>query len=252
MAKLPAVRFILAYLLSTAVAAGGVLTQAGDAAFMHHLAAALGADVAVLWIPTLDPCDEPWFGVACNGAGRVTSITVRGLRLNGSLPSDMCVLAWLETLDVSHNLISGALPGIWPTRLNTLRLDNNLFTEVPIQCFVDLRELLFFSASNNWLLRPWELPHRQLRRITNLSTFDVNNAGLVGGVAHFLGDEGDGAFPLLGRVSLARNKLSGSLPEKFGTQKLDELDLSHNGLSGPITSVAGLVNMRMLHMNSNN
>ncbi|KAL6637098.1 hypothetical protein ACP70R_024670 [Stipagrostis hirtigluma subsp. patula] len=251
MERLAAAPFILAYLLSTAVAAGGVVTHAGDAADMYRLAAALGADRALMWAAPFDPCGEPWIGVLCDDVGRVTSIRAKGVGLNGSLPSDLGPLSELVYLDVGHRL-AGALPRIRLPRLETLRLDGNRFTEVPRGFFVGLRALRFFSASNNTSLKEWELPRHDLRRLTNLTTFDVNNACLIGSVAHFLGgDDDDGAFPILARVSLANNMLSGSLPEKFGTEKLEYLDLSHNRLSGPIKSVAALVNMVQLRMNGN-
>lgn len=248
MAKL-VVPLITACLLFASVAAG-VVTHAGEALVMHRLASATGADGALNWSAGSDPC--AWLGVTCNDLGRVYNISVNGVGLNGSLPSDLGGFSSLLTLDVRSNRLTGPLPRLWSVPLlSTLRLDNNSFTEVPRGFFSSVRALRHFSASNNTRLQEWELPRYVLRRLTRLVSFEVDNAGVTGTVVDFLGDNGDGAFSLLERISMANNDLSGPIPDKFASQRLQYLDLHQNHLSGPITSLCNLVSLVELRVDGN-
>ena len=70
-----------------------------------------GWDVNTNW-PTVDagvtPCD--WFGVTCNG-GHVTSLLLASNRLSGTVPQALGALGQLVELDLSDNLLVGAVPG---------------------------------------------------------------------------------------------------------------------------------------------
>ncbi|KAK3149654.1 hypothetical protein QOZ80_3AG0220470 [Eleusine coracana subsp. coracana] len=191
MGNLAGVVVYLVLSLSAWVAAGGVATNASDALSMHALATATGADRVFNWAAGSDPCRDHWYGVSCDDLGRVVKIHVEGVILHGTLPRELPLSA-LKQLGFVRTRLAGSLP-VLPLLplLKTLKLDGNLFTVMPPGFFNGFSSLRYFSASENPVLRDWELPS-ELRRLTDLTSFNADNAGVNGTVASFLGVGGDG------------------------------------------------------------
>jgi hypothetical protein len=66
-----------------------------------------------------------WTGITCNSGGRVTGLSLPNYGLQGELPP--ALPETLEELDLSGNLLRGALPAAWGlhSNLSLLRLENN-------------------------------------------------------------------------------------------------------------------------------
>lgn len=60
---------------------------------------------------TADPCDNKWFGIACelSGLATVTNVTLPSNNLVGTLPSSLENLFNLQNVSLSDNLLSGSL-----------------------------------------------------------------------------------------------------------------------------------------------
>ena len=100
------------------------------------------------WEAAADPCT--WFGVTC-ASGHVTQLALGSNNLSGSTAgiSSLGGLANLQTLDLSHNQLSGAIPSVsGATALQSLNFSNNQLTgSVP-----DLpASLTYLNVSSNLL-----------------------------------------------------------------------------------------------------
>jgi len=130
----------------------------------------------------------------------------------------------LEVLDVTHNSLTGRIPGVLGglSRLETLYLsDNEFFGAIPTT-IGSLKNLTTIVASNNALNRqfPW-------------GSFDASNT--------------------LTELIFSGNSLTGSLPKEMGTfTSLEVLDFGHNLLSGRIDpSIARDIPLRILRLSRN-
>lgn len=79
-----------------------------------------------------DPCDvsRVWNGLTCNADGNITSMSMGGVGLIGSLPSELGRLQYLEYLSLPSNQLNGSIP--WEigslTMLTNLVLKLNIMT----------------------------------------------------------------------------------------------------------------------------
>lgn len=176
------------------------------------------------------PCS--WAGVTCGGAAgddttasRVVGLSLRGSRLAGSIPSDMGMLRYLRTLDLSNNSLNGTLPDtlFGAAELRVLDLSDNR-VEGPIPPAVGmLGNLQQLNLSNNALTG--SLP-ANLTALPNLTVVSLKNNYLTGYLP--------GGFHRVEVLDLSSNLINGSLPEDFGGEGLQYLNVSHNQLSGEI------------------
>ncbi|XP_074294298.1 serine/threonine-protein kinase BRI1-like 2 [Silene latifolia] len=153
--------------------------------------------------------------------------------LTGSLAKDFLGSSntnKLQVLDLSLNLISGALPFIdlsanisSCTSLQTLNLSINQFSgRVPAH----------------------------LGSLASLQILDLSHNYLIGGIP---GEVGQACGTLL-ELHLAYNNLTGPVPETLSSCKwVQTLDLSHNNLSGVLTGqmFQGLESLQVLAMSNN-
>nr|XP_020157287.1 receptor-like kinase TMK3 [Aegilops tauschii subsp. strangulata] len=195
------------------------VTSSEDAAYMHLLAAATGADGTLGCKAGADPCDGGWAGVRCE-LGRVTGISVRAKGLAGSVPDAANgSLSVLEDLDFGNNNITGRFPLLLLPRLTYLWLDGNVFTSMPET---------FFSGMP--LLQVLNEPHQQ----------PTSNAGIVGSLDGIFTNTTAGfPFPSLDAVCFAGNRMVGTPPDMRGGV-ITKLDLSSNLFSGPISFITGV------------
>ncbi|PKU73485.1 receptor protein kinase TMK1 [Dendrobium catenatum] len=261
---------IFSVLLSTLLLRSAAQTDAGDVAAMHALSLSLGADRALGWSQSSDPCS--WSRVTCSN-GRIVAIQIGNQSLAGTIPKDIANLTALTRLELQFNEISGDLPSLSSlTSLQTLLLHNNLFSSIPASFFSGLTSLTGVYLDNN-PFKPWQIP-ASLRDAGGLVNFSANSANVSGSVPEFLAT----AFPSLNHLALAFNLLSGTVPSAFGGSSvrsfwlnnqrggaslsggiaflqsmtgLEELWLHSNSFSGPLPDFSGLVNLRDLELRDN-
>ena len=137
-----------------------------------------------------------------------------------------------ELVDLSHNLISGALPTAVPLAtqraLWTLNLDDNLLTNTIPSVLHDLQELNELHLGNNLLSGriPIDLP----AMLDNVFFLDLSHNSLTGPIPSEFGL----MDPLFGSL-LGSNILTGKLPTELGALDwCSELDFSNNRLTGTI------------------
>ncbi|KAG6475245.1 receptor protein kinase TMK1-like [Zingiber officinale] len=223
-------------------------TDPGDLAAMQALASALGADRALSWSPSSDPCSS-WSGVVCSGV-RVTAIQVGNKSLAGSLPPDVRNLTHLVRLELQQNRLSGKLPSLAGlSSLQFLLLHSNLFSSIPDDFFSGLSSLQAAFLDDN-PFSPWNLP-ASLGDAVALVNFSANTANVTGSLPDFFAT----SFPGLDHLGLAYNLLSGPVPAAFVGAPLRSLWLNNQQgsvrLSGGIAFIENMIALEVLWLQSN-
>ncbi|XP_052169556.1 probable inactive receptor kinase At5g16590 isoform X1 [Oryza glaberrima] len=112
-----------------------------------------GRDLHSNW--TGPPCHggrSRWYGVACDGDGRVVGVQLDGAQLTGALPAGaLAGVARLETLSLRDNAIHGALPRLDAlARLRVVDLSSNRFSgPIPRGYAAALGELTRLELQDN-------------------------------------------------------------------------------------------------------
>lgn len=172
--------------------------------------------------------------------------------LSGNVPNGVHTLPNLKELYLQGNQFSGSIPSDIGQCTHLIRVDlsNNLFTgEIPTS-FDNLISLIFLSLANNAL--SGDFP-QWIGSLTNLEHLDMSSNGLTGVLPNSVVDLKSLQFlslsnnKLIGNLptsmvnftglrtlQLRRNLFNGSIPEGLFSMGLEELDLSGNGLVGPI------------------
>lgn len=167
-------------------------------------------------------CD--WVGVSCNRHGRVATLSLPGMGLNGTLPPQIGNLSFLVQLDLSGNIFHGNLPSELGQlhRLRSINLQRNFFSgAIP-------EELGFLSRLQRLSMRRNQLSGPVPEAIFNISS--------------------------LKRLNISENRLSGSLPRDVCRHlgQLEEFDLSFNNLSGKIpASLSQCTALQILGLSNN-
>ena len=164
-----------------------------------------------------------WYGVTTDESGRVIELDLWQNNLNGTIPSELGDLTFLNTLNLFDNQLRGEIPPELGnlTSLVVLNLSQNeLRGTIPID-LGKLTILVILNLSDNQL--SGKIPP-DLNRLTYL-------AGLY----------------------LSQNELQGTIPSEFGgLSNLEELHLWDNHLRGTIPSELGdLANLTKLHLGTN-
>ncbi|KAL3503662.1 hypothetical protein ACH5RR_038111 [Cinchona calisaya] len=215
-------------------------------------------DALQSWDPSdRSPCN--WVGIQCNSNGQVVEIILKSVDLQGSLPSNLQSLKFLNTLvlasanltgtipkefgdyldltfiDVSDNSISGEIPVeiCKLSKLQTLSLHTN-FLEGSIPSQVgNLSSLKFLTLYDNQL--SGEIP-TSIGKLRNLEVFRAGgNQNLKGQLPSEIGNCSN-----LVMLGIAETSISGTLPSSIGMLKrIQTIAIYTSLLSGPIPEEIG-------------
>ena len=80
------------------------------------------------WLTGCSPCG--WYGVSCDGNGRVKKVDLRFNNLQGTIPASLSALVVLQELSLQNNLLSGSVPSALAnlSDLKILNLGQNQFS----------------------------------------------------------------------------------------------------------------------------
>ncbi|SFC71167.1 FG-GAP-like repeat-containing protein [Spirosoma endophyticum] len=135
------------------------------------------------WLSGCSPCG--WYGVTCDGNGRVTGLNLINNNLVGTLPTSLSALTSLKSLELGANALTGGiLSGIGSlTALQTLNLSRTqLGGTIPAS----------------------------LGQLTQLQNLLLNESALTGTLPASLGN-----LPQLQNLQLYTNQLSGCFPGNY-------------------------------------
>ncbi|KAF7145086.1 hypothetical protein RHSIM_Rhsim04G0167700 [Rhododendron simsii] len=179
--------------------------------------------------------------------GRLSSLEILNMSSNhfsGPLPQELSSLSNLQTLILDHNNFTGRIPA-WLVSLPllaVLSLDNNSLSGLIPFSFTRMENLRVLSLSMNRL--SGEVP--DLQNLTNLQVLDVGY--------NELGPH----FPKLLHTNLLilvlrKNKFSFGIPEEISScYRLQQLDISFNGLTGPfLAQLLSLPSLSYLDISDN-
>ena len=164
-----------------------------------------------------------WYGVITDENDRVIELDLSDNELNGTIPSELGHLAYLEGLYLSENQLSGSIPSAISVLSNLIEL--NLWT--------------------NELTGP--IPP-ELGRLANLEMLHLGKNELSGTIPPELGN-----LTHLEGLGLFSNKLTGVIPAELGDlTNLEWLSLTENQFSGPIPpTLDKLTNLKALYLGQN-
>ncbi|KAK4728180.1 hypothetical protein R3W88_021168 [Solanum pinnatisectum] len=217
---------LLMYLLD-ANASNISTDEAALLAFKAHITSDPNGMLSKNWTKGTHVCN--WIGISCSRRHqRVTSLDLNGLRLRGSITTEIGNLSFLSFLDIGNNSIHGKIPDElgYLRRLKYLSLSmNNLTGQIPASLGL-LRRLESLDLSENDLLGsvPSSICNVSSLKVINL-IYNALSGTLPNDICHNL--------PRLEGLHIARNQLSGQLPSNLDKCKeLTYLSLSYNQFTG--------------------
>jgi Leucine-rich repeat (LRR) protein len=184
------------------------------------------------WLPATNCCT--WSNVYCNDAGRIDSIYFISLNaISSTIPKSLGNLTELEVIQLQ------TLPGLYGTippsfsKLTELEIlfITNTSVSGPIPDSLSCTNLSALDLSNNKFSGPIPL---FLTKLANLRFIDLSGNSLSGTIPSGL-LHGTDRF-----LYLPRNKLTGEIPKDYGNEDINEIDLSHNGLTGDASFLFGI------------
>ena len=190
---------------------------------------------------------DSWHGVTTDRSGRVVELDLSENELNGTIPSELGSLTYLEELNLSQNQLSGTIPLELGSlnNLTTLSLfDNRLSGGIPSELGnLSNLELLALFENNLRGTIPSELAE-----LDNLRWLMLSGNQLSGSIPSELSK-----LTNLGWLYLSENRLSGTIPKELeNLTNLERLFLWGNQLSGTIPSELGnLTDLTMLALSDN-
>ncbi|KAI5570551.1 hypothetical protein BDE02_11G037200 [Populus trichocarpa] len=180
-------------------------TDPNDVTAMNSLFVSLQYPQLIGWVAMGgDPCSDAWQGVGCVFSN-ITSLTLNGLNLGGTLNNDFNKFTSIIDIDVSDNHIGGDIPLALPSTLRNLSFHNNqLIGGIP-DVFQQMTSLSNLDLSGNNLSD--QLPP-SMGTLSSLSTLHLQNNRLTG-TLNVLQD-----LPLE-YLNVENNLFSGPIPEKL-------------------------------------
>ncbi|VAH16181.1 unnamed protein product [Triticum turgidum subsp. durum] len=183
------------------------------------------------------------------GNGLFSMVSMSDNRFSGGLPPGLCKSApRLRFLALDNNHLTGDVPACYSNfkKLERFRVAGNrlagnlseiLGSQLPDLYYIDLSRNLFEG----------ELPERWAQ-FRSLSYLHLDVPGQISGTIA----PGYGAMAALRDLSLASNRLTGTIPPELGKLALLKLNLGHNMLSGRIPVTLGnIATMLLLDLSEN-
>ena len=188
-----------------------------------------------------------WYGVITDESDRVIDLDLSDNELNGTIPSELGHLIYLEYLYLSENQLSGTIPSALSVLSNLIELSlrsNELTGTIP----PELGRLANLEVLYLWDNELSGTIPTELGNLANLEELSLYSNELTGEIPAELGD-----LINLKLLSLTENRLSGPIPPKLDKlTNLKELYLGQNGFSGTIPPELGnLTNLEKLFLHSN-
>ena len=186
------------------------------------------------WLSSSPECE--WAGVTCNEFNFVTKLELFGQNIAGTLPTEIAVLPYLQSIALIYNNFTGTIPSEYGTikNLNNLELHINLLTGTIPDELWNAVEMIRFNVNENMLTGTVST---KIGRLSKLLGFFISDNMYTGTLPTEIGNAG-----LLTYMRFDSNSLSGNLPTWLGQcTQLKELWAQNNDWTGTIPSELGLL-----------
>ncbi|KAF3447723.1 hypothetical protein FNV43_RR08426 [Rhamnella rubrinervis] len=207
----------------------------------------------VRWNQSSDCCT--WEGISCE-QGRVTGLKLSNEWISGGINDNSTLfnLRYLQSLDLSYNLISSTIPSGIGNLINLRYLNfSHVFSGQIPQEISHLKKLLIFDLSDwsNYDDEVLEIPNLRMvvQNLTKLEELYLDGVN-VSAPGNEWGQALSSSLPNLRVLSLADCGLSGPIHHSLAKlQHLSVIDLSSNSLSSPVpTSFPYFSNLTSLRL----
>lgn len=177
------------------------------------------------WDSSTDYCSS-FYGIECDGAGRVTSIVLPNNNLKGVVPQSVFQLQSLRKLTLSRNAIKLTFEGIsFAEKLIELALDDTIIDS--LQGISNSVNLQILNVADNDL--EGNIP-ADIYKTTTLKTVDLGHNSFSGKLNNLVG-----GLRSLESLILYHNQFTGTIPASIGNLvNLEVLNLAENNFEGTI------------------
>ncbi|WVZ13228.1 hypothetical protein V8G54_017758 [Vigna mungo] len=189
-----------------------------------------------------------WQGVSCDAnREHVVGLVFSGMNLSGTVPDNTIgKLGKLQTLDLSHNKITGLPSDFWSlSSLTNLNLSSNHISSSLTSNIGNFGLLESIDLSSNNFSE--EIPET-VCSLLNLRVLKLNHNRFAHNIPY-----GILKCQSLVSIDLSSNQLNGTLPEGFGASfpKLRILNLAGNNFNGRVSDISGLKSIANLNISGN-
>ncbi|KAL2335374.1 hypothetical protein Fmac_016587 [Flemingia macrophylla] len=176
-------------------------------------------------------------------------LKLRHNKIQGSIPTGLCNLVFLQVLDLSSNNITGEIPQCLShiTALSKKEFPRKIISYFPYTISFSWQENNFLADET---ILAWKGKEREYGKLLGLVTFvDLSSNNLAGEIPKSLT-----TLIALIALNLSRNNLTGFIPNNIGRmQMLETLDLSRNHLYGRMpSSFSNLSFLSYMNLSFNN
>ncbi|KAL3694635.1 hypothetical protein R1sor_008286 [Riccia sorocarpa] len=183
---------------------------------------------------------------SCIGSnlGSLQILDLSGNRFSGSIPTSFSRLTSLQNLNLNQNKLSGSIPSFIGDlkQLQFLSLANNSFSGPIPPAIGNLVQLNFLDLSVNLLTR---IPS-EIGKLVSLGFLSLGRNNLQGNLPPEIGQVGSRSFGLF--LDISFNRLSGSIPDVFGSGNISIFFASDNLFTGGFPlSLALVSNVDLSH-----